>query len=227
LLQHRASDARVLAWRHMTVTKAILNTAHHVFIFARRVRILAEHLASEFPQNARALDIGAGDGSISHAIMALRPDVVIDGIEVLVRPKTHIPVHLFDGVHIPFDDNSFDIAILVDVLHHVENPLILLREAARVARRYVVIKDHLREGFFAELTLRLMDWIGNVSHEVVLQYNYLTESEWRCLFSQADLEVDHWSGDLGLYPFPFSLIFERRLHMISRLAVLSKKSVRP
>src|SRR5713226_7434987 len=113
----------------MTVTKAILNTAHAVFIFGRRVRILAKHLARELPQNARALDIGTGDGSLAHAIMTLRPDVMIDGIDVLIRPKTNIPVRTFDGAHIPFDDNSFDIATLVDVLHHADNPQTLLREA--------------------------------------------------------------------------------------------------
>src|SRR6266536_6128174 len=201
----------------MTVTKAILNTAHSIFIFERRVRILAEHLASKLPQGARAIDIGAGDGSIARAIMTLRPDVKIYGIEVLVRPRTHIPVHTFDGAHIPFDDNSFDIAMLVDVLHHVQNPRILLREAARVARGYVVVKDHLHEGLLAGPTLRLMDLIGNFAHDVVLHYNYLTESEWRCVFAQLGLEIDYWNGELGLYPFPLSLLFDRRLHVITRL----------
>ena len=100
----------------------------------------------------------------------------------MVRPNTHIAVAAFDGMHIPFDDGSVDIVSFVDVLHHTDDPLILLREAARVARRYVLIKDHLRDGLFAAQTLRFMDWVGNYGHDVVLPYNYLRRADWHRLF---------------------------------------------
>jgi hypothetical protein len=62
---------------------------------------------------------------------------------------------------------------------------ILLLEAARVSRRYIVIKDHLRKGPFARATLQAMDWIGNYGHGVALPYNYLSEQEWREHFRNA------------------------------------------
>jgi hypothetical protein len=36
-----------------------------------------------------------------------------------------------------------DLIANVDVLHHTTEPMILLREASRVARQVILIKDHL------------------------------------------------------------------------------------
>jgi SAM-dependent methyltransferase len=154
-------------------------------------------------------------------VMDRRPDIKIEGIDVLIRPYTHIPVHLFDGEHIPFSEKTVDVVSFVDVLHHTSNARILLREAARVSRRYIVIKDHLREGPFAKATLQAMDWIGNYGHDVVLPYNYLSEQEWYEHFRDTNLSPERWTESLGLYPFPFSLVFGRRLHFIARLTISS------
>ena len=133
----------------MIAGKDILNRAHGALVFGRRVRILAANLAKEIPIRAEVLDVGAGDGSIAKAIALHRPDIKIEGIDVLIRPSTHIPVRLFDGDHIPLSGKTVDVVSFVDVLHHTSNARTLLREAARVSRRYIVIKDHLREGPFA------------------------------------------------------------------------------
>jgi hypothetical protein len=51
--------------------------------------------------------------------------------------------------------------MFVDVLHHAEDPLGLLREAARTARKAVLNKDNMRECVGALTTLRFMDCMGN------------------------------------------------------------------
>jgi hypothetical protein len=94
---------------------------------------------------------------------------------------------------------------------------VLLREARRVARRSVLIKDHALNGFLAYPTLRFMDWVGNAPHGVVLPYNYWAEAQWQRAFGEVGLEVERKVTELGLYPFPASLLFERRLHFIASL----------
>lgn len=197
----------------------LLALLHDRLAFRRRVRVLSEILAKLLPPGAMVLDVGSGDGSIARLVADRRPDLSIRGIDVSVRPDTAIPVDSFDGVTIPYDDDSVHAVMFVDVLHHAENPEQLLQEAIRVSRRAVVIKDHTREGLLAGPTLRLMDWIGNAPHGVVLPYNYWRESRWREAFQRLGVTPSIWIGGLQLYPPPASWLFDRSLHFVTLLEI--------
>lgn len=196
---------------------SIINSIHQNYVFKRRVRVLSQKIAELIPENSAVLDVGCGDGLIDKLILETRKDIRIEGIDVLIRPSTFIAVRKFDGVKIPFPDGSFDCVMFVDVLHHTEDPTILLREAARVSKKWLIIKDHVKTGFIGEKILKLMDWVGNARHGVVLPYNYLTSEEWKNLFAKVGLRVTQYHQKLGLYPFPANLVFERSLHFISLL----------
>jgi SAM-dependent methyltransferase len=202
----------------MSLFQRLHRKVHGKAVFDRRIEVLTRTLADFIPADARVLDIGCGSGTLAKRIMALRPDVTIEGIDVLVRPGTEIPVTEFDGDNIPWADGHFDIALFVDVLHHTEAPARLLAEAKRVSKGGIVIKDHFREGVFADATLRFMDWVGNAQHGVVLPYNYLSDPEWRSIWSRLGLKVERLTDKVGLYPAPFSWLFDRRLHFVARLA---------
>jgi SAM-dependent methyltransferase len=190
---------------------------HHSFVFQRRARVLAEMLAKQIPERASVLDIGCGDGTIGSLIRGLRPDAAIQGVEFQVRPECQIECHSFDGSTLLFPDGSFDGCLFVDVLHHTRDPIVLLREAVRVSRSWVLVKDHLCENFFDDLTLRFMDWVGNRPHGVVLTYNYQNRKRWAEHFSNCGLTQVYWSKEVPLYPPPFSLLAGRGLHFISLL----------
>lgn len=195
----------------------LLGLLHRSLVFDRRTRILAARLAEMLPPTSRVLDVGCGDGTIGRLVGELRPDVAMTGIDVMIRPTARILVRQFDGKTIPYDDNSFDVVMFVDVLHHTNNPEILLREARRVARQSVVLKDHTRDGILATPILRFMDWFGNAPHGVVLSYNYWPEQRWHQAFAHIGLRPQVWLAKLGLYPKPASWIFDRSLHFIARL----------
>lgn len=202
----------------MTVAlAAALDGIHERFVVDRRVRVIAHHLATLVPRHTDLLDVGAGDGAVAYALMGERPDVRAEGIDVLVRANTRIRVRRFEGVRIPAADGSVGTALLVDVLHHADDPVLLLREAARVARDAVVVKDHLAAGLLARPTLRFMDRVGNARHGVRLPYNYLTRPEWDDAFARSGLRVDAWIATLGLYRPPASWLFDRALHFAARL----------
>ena len=190
---------------------------HSNYIFDRRVRLLSSHLGSLMPARAQVLDVGCGNGLLAQLIMQNHPGVEIKGADVLVRDKTYIPVEWFDGRNVPYDDASFDVVMLVDVLHHTEQPMALLREARRVARSAVVIKDHLREGLFAGPTLRFMDWVGNAHFGVALPHNYWSRRQWQEAIETLGLIPTVWKEELGLYSRPASWVFERSLHFIACL----------
>jgi SAM-dependent methyltransferase len=190
---------------------------HRHAVFRRRVRVLAARLAALLPANASVLDVGCGDGSIDRLIAERRPDARIAGIDVRARAGSVIPVREFDGRTIPYADDSVDIVMFVDVLHHTTDPVRLLEEAARVARHAIVLKDHTRDGWLAGPTLRLMDWFGNAPHGVDRPHTYWRETEWRETFRRLGLTPTVWIRRVGLYPAPVGWWFDRSLHFVARL----------
>jgi SAM-dependent methyltransferase len=195
----------------------VAKVLHDGLVYGRRMHLLAEKLSAFLPEQGTILDVGCGDGKIDSLIMRERPNLEIRGIDVLVRPQTHIPVVEFDGTSIPHADASFDVVLFVDVLHHCQEPARLLAEAKRVARHFLLIKDHTREGFLAYQTLRFMDWFGNAHHGVSLPYNYWRLAQWQDCFARLGLAVREWRNSLGLYPWPATWCFDRKLHFIAAL----------
>jgi SAM-dependent methyltransferase len=200
---------------------------HEFGVRERRSNVLAREVGACLPLNSTVLDVGCGDGLIASLISAKRPDLSFHGIDVLRRQNSFIPVDLFDGETIPFADQSFDVVMFVDVLHHTADPLPLLVEARRIARHSIVIKDHYCRSEWDRRTLKLMDNVGNSRFGVSLPFNYLSPQEWQRLFSGLSLAEAQISNRIGLYPGPLNLIFGRGLHFVTRLNVPSGTSSAP
>lgn len=196
----------------------LITQVHRRFLLARRVDRLAQLILPHLPEHASILDIGAGDGRLAASLLSQRPSMMVRGLDVLIRAETAIPITTFDGRSLPLPDSAVDYALLIDVLHHADEPEQLLREALRVASAGVVIKDHLAEGPVDHWTLRLMDWIGNAGHGVRLPYAYLSQRQWKALFNRVGGRIASWDGHLGLYPPPASWMFDRGLHFLALLA---------
>ena len=193
---------------------------HEGYAASRRVRVLADHLVKLLPSDARVLDIGCGDGTLDALVLEERPDLSIDGIDLIPRPGCRIDVIPFDGERIPFADGAYDVVTLIDVLHHCDPPEAMLSEARRVARRNLVIKDHFVDGHFAAPLLRFMDRVGNARHGVPLPYNYWTRERWDVETRRAGLRREECLSKLQLYPAAVDWIFGRSLHFLARYEVL-------
>jgi SAM-dependent methyltransferase len=202
-----------------------IDRVHGDYVENRRARALSKHLAEIIPDRFHILDVGCGDGLIAHLVSEIRPDINLRGLDVQGRNRTYVPVERFDGETIPYKDASFDGVMFVDVLHHTPNPMLLLREATRVARKAIVIKDHTLDGLLAGPTLRAMDWVGNARYGVSLPYNYWPQRKWVEAFDALGLRIGLWTTNLGLYPWPTSYLFDRSLHFLARLEVVTGTAV--
>ncbi|MGH9355283.1 MAG: class I SAM-dependent methyltransferase [Terriglobia bacterium] len=203
---------------------SVLNKIHGDLVYPRRILRLSKIIAELLPHGGRVLDVGCGDGLLSSEISKLRADVSLEGIDVLVRRNTLIAVTGFDGESIPHAEASFDVVMMVDVLHHTRDPRILLREAKRVSSLAIVIKDHTLDGPLAGPKLRLMDWVGNARHGVTLPYNYWPQAKWLAEIKALGLRLESWEEDLALYPRWADWMFGGSLHFIARLAQVRTRS---
>lgn len=86
---------------------------------------------------ARLLDVGCGDGGLLAAAAAA--GLTVSGVEVARPPlalaERAVPgadLRIGDAHELPFADGVFDLVTLVQVLEHLTNPALALREAARV-----------------------------------------------------------------------------------------------
>jgi SAM-dependent methyltransferase len=84
------------------------------------------------------LEIGVGTGRVSSPLMKSGYDMT--GVDVSrrmmekARSKSLTNLVLGDGRNAPFRENSFDATLMAHVFHLLEDPLLVMREGARVGR---------------------------------------------------------------------------------------------
>lgn len=169
---------------------APMNWAHRRWVWPQRMEGLVRMIQPRLRPGDRVLDVGCGNGEFGRLLMehpASPESLDFRGVEPegLVRPGTAIPVEAFDGVNLPFEDDAFDVVLLTDVLHHAAQPGPLLAECVRVARRRVIIKDHVIYGRWDRARLGFSDWLANVIHGVPCTFGYLSRDGWQAIAAQA------------------------------------------
>jgi len=89
------------------------------------------------------LEVGAGDGYLSHALARAFDLTVLDFAPNMLDLNPLPPERKVQGraEALPFADGAFDVVFCGNLLHHLEDPLAAVREMARVARRHVVLLE--------------------------------------------------------------------------------------
>jgi ubiquinone/menaquinone biosynthesis C-methylase UbiE len=112
------------------------------------------------------LDVGCGEGTYLNMAKLKIPDSVLCGADMsnvgLEIAKKKNPsakfIHLNGSNKLPFDDDSYDVVVALDVLEHTFEPTVLLREMTRVSKKIVIISVPN----FSSLPARLQVLFGNV-----------------------------------------------------------------
>ena len=138
-------------------------------------------------------------------------DASVEGVDVLLQADAVIAVRPYDGAKLPFDDDSFDVVLLSDVLHHASAPHDLLRECLRVARRGVALKDHFTFGRLSNLLLWLMDEAGNAASGVKVRGHYLERSQWDALLGRAGGRFRALRWPLVIHDLPWRIVTRSEL----------------
>ena len=168
----------------------------------REARFLSV-LAPWIPRRSALLDVGAGSGLLARALTDAL-DLHATLVDVVNNNESHLPFVLCDGGRLPFQDRTFDVALLAFVLHHAPQPMRVLREARRVSRRLIILEDTYRslvERAFAAWT----DWELNRGHGITPAWGRFTPGGWLDLVRQEGhpIQVEEMPPKwLGVYRDP-------------------------
>jgi len=91
-----------------------------------------ELVARELKPDDRLLEIGGGSGFQASLLSRCVKQCI--SIDVKPHPNPIVPVTIYDGKTLPFDDNSFDVIFSSNVLEHIIDLDDLLCECARVLK---------------------------------------------------------------------------------------------
>lgn len=189
---------------------------------AQNIKDLCENLHFQ-----KVLEVGAGDGSILKYLNESGFAPEFHALEISSSGVAQIQnrsigslksVQIFDGYHIPFEDDEFDLVILSHVLEHVEFERMLLREIKRVSKHCVIevpidyrygvdkrMKHFLAYGhinMYTPSSLRFLlqtegfeiahDKISVIEPEVTKFNTFVNQGKSRNLFSLLRINAEFW-----------------------------------
>jgi SAM-dependent methyltransferase len=112
---------------------------HWWFVGRREVflRVLDRHFRPDAPPDSSVLDVGCGTGTMLGYLSRYGSAQGVDASAEAVafcHERGVDAVTQADGVPLPFEDGSFDLATALDVIEHVDGDGELLAELRRIAR---------------------------------------------------------------------------------------------
>jgi len=134
----------------------------------------------------KILDIGCG---LSHITKTLQDkgfyitplDIVNHSLFDDVKPI------VYDGNRMPFSAHTFDVSLLLTVLHHTPDPCAILKEAKRVSKKIIVMEDTF-SGNFQKHATYFMDSALNLEFSNHPHTNK-TNLQWQAAFKKLGLKL--------------------------------------
>ena len=179
-------------------------------------RLTHQAILEDLNPNDRILEVGCGTGIVSLAIAPHAGEVI--GVDLSPRmiqqaekksneaALQNLHFQEADAYELPFEDESFDVVLLTNLLHVVAEPETVIKEAHRVLREggtLAAVTDCLAEKvpfqvWFNLLTLRAMKLFGKIKY-----MHFLHRSDLRNWFNghgfQIHKEVDCHPAPVNYY----------------------------
>jgi len=172
-----------------------LTLVDRIFRFRAANHIIREILSYLKP-NSKVLDIGSGSGIIAKQIEE-KLGVKIALVDVVDKRRVNLPLTIYDGRKLPFENKTFDAALLIFVLHHAEDPAGVLAEAKRVVKDKIIIyEDIITRNPFDKIDSFLHGFAFNKTWNLQNEATFKSEAEWKEIFKKLNLKI------VKAYPLP-------------------------
>jgi 2-polyprenyl-3-methyl-5-hydroxy-6-metoxy-1,4-benzoquinol methylase len=89
-------------------------------IFPWRFEYLTSCIVPLLKNITTVLDVGSGDGRLIKYLQSQLKSIKFTAIDTYIQPDAVIPIKKYDGTSFPFEKDSFDCVMFMDVLHHTK-----------------------------------------------------------------------------------------------------------
>lgn len=172
-------------------------SSHFIDMASRRQAV--SQVAKYAPANAPViLDIGCSTGFLLADLKTAFPQAYIIGADVVLGPLLHLaktspetPLLHFDLTRCPLPDNSVDVAVLLNVLEHIEDDALAVRRLFRA----------LKPGGVAVIEVPAGPELFDIYDELLMHYRRYKLPGLRRLFLEAGFSIVEQSH-LGFFLYP-------------------------
>lgn len=155
-------------------------------IMRNRSKIVVDRVISYLKNSENIIDIGSGTGDVAFLLQKRGKKVTAVDVGDFHGPRL-VKTIIYNGKKLPFQDSSFDTALLLMVLHHTPNPGIVFQEASRVANEIIVIETSYTNSINRFLTI-FLDTIKNFRLEIFWN-SYKKNDDWITFFYKYGFQV--------------------------------------
>lgn len=120
--------------------KKLLRRLIHLITEVRAKKYIVKIILTFLKKSDKILDIGSGPCNICRILRERGYNITPIDVQNLSIVDNIRPL-LYDSVKIPFNDNTFDVALILTVLHHTPDPVLIIKEAVRVSKKIIIIED--------------------------------------------------------------------------------------
>ncbi len=137
------------------------------------------------------LDVGCAKGFMLYDLTQLIPGITVAGVDISeyaienAKPEVQDCLQVANAVHLPFDDNAFDVVISINTIHNLEREecAVALREIERVSKKGSFISvDAYRNDDEKEL---MMAW--NLTAKTIMSV-----TGWKSFFNEENYTGDYY-----------------------------------
>lgn len=157
----------------------------------KKVKTIIKYLAN----NEKILDFGSGDLSFAVELKRRLPSLTITGVDVVEFKSIAKDMKFikYNGVNLPFKDNTFDTVISLYVFHHCQNAEESFRECMRVSKKRVIFIEAVARNKFEIPFMKLIDWVTNAwkTEKIPLPFQFHTLNEWHTIFKKNNFNLVH------------------------------------
>lgn len=141
----------------------------------------------------RILDVGIGSGVGAKVMMQFKK-FTVEGLDInndLWDENNDIKNTIYDGRIFPFKNNSYDLILIFLVLHHANDPQILIDEVRRVTSKYVIVLEEVTNNALVKLCMILYDLLVNflIFGRIIQRPNFKSEKQLESFFIKANLTI--------------------------------------